>query len=345
MTPIRVNIISESGGFEAQGVHTAFVDMVEALQARSEVQVLVNSDEPADILHAHTFGWGYWKRRSAFRGRRVMTAHVIPDSFKGSLIGWQLWMPIANWYLKFAYNSADVVLGVAPHVKDELQKIGVSTPIDVLTNPVNEARFHVDPAFRVEGRKRLGLPAGAKVCLSVGQIQPRKGVKDFIEAGRLCPEMVFVWLGGRPFKGLTDAVAELDQAIAGAPPNVRFPGTVPLEDMRLYYSAADLFFFPSLQENCALAINEAMACGIPMLLRDNAEYPPLYGRGNYLTALGAAGYAAQVRRFFEDAGEQAKLREASLQVAKNFSVKTYAEFLVQLYTKMLQRSSARTDRP
>ena len=34
MPPIRVNIVSESGNFEAQGVHTAFVDMVEALRKR-----------------------------------------------------------------------------------------------------------------------------------------------------------------------------------------------------------------------------------------------------------------------------------------------------------------------
>jgi 1,2-diacylglycerol-3-alpha-glucose alpha-1,2-galactosyltransferase len=335
MSPLRINIVSESGGFEAQGVHTAFVDMVEALRARPEVLVLVNSGEPADILHAHTFGWGYWGRRRAYPGRRIMTAHVIPDSFKGSLVGWRLWMPLANWYLKLAYNSAEVVLAVAPHVKEELVKIGVRRPIEVLTNPVNEARFYVDPAFRAEGRRRLGLPEDAKVCLGVGQIQPRKGIRDFIETGRLCADTVFVWLGGRPFKGLTDGVAELDRAMASAPPNVRFPGTVPLEDMRLYYSAADLFFFPSLQENCALAINEAMACGIPMLLRDNPEYPPLYGDGHYLKALDPAGYAAQTGRFFGDGAERARLRQASLDVARRFSVASYAEFLVRLYERMM----------
>ena len=61
--------------------------------------------------------------------------------------------------------------------------------------------------------------------------------------------------------------------------------------MPYYYSAADLFFFPSWQENCALAINEAMACGIPMLLKDNIEYEPLYGKDSYLKATDAQGYA------------------------------------------------------
>ena len=336
MPPIRVNIVSESAGFEAQGVHTAFVDMVEALKKRPEVELLVNVPDKGDILHAHTFGPLYWTKRSQYPGRRIMTAHVIPASFKGSLIGWQLWMPMAERYLRFAYNSAAVVLAVAPHVKDDLKRIGVTTRIEVLTNPVNEARFYVDPAFRVEGRKRLGLPDEAKVAISVGQIQPRKGVAEFIETARLCPDVTFVWLGGRPFKGFTADVKGLDAKIAAATPNVRFPGTVALEDMRYYYSAADLFFFfPSWQENCALAINEAMACGIPMLLKDNLEYAPLYGSENYLKASDPQGYAWQIQAFFADAKLRHTLSQASLQVAKGFSVTTYADFLVKLYQELV----------
>jgi 1,2-diacylglycerol-3-alpha-glucose alpha-1,2-galactosyltransferase len=335
MPPIRVNIISESGGFKAQGVHTAFVDMVEALKRRPEVECLVNVAELGDILHAHTFGPAYWTRRHKYKGRRVMTAHVIPDSFKGSLIGWQLWMPIAEWYLKVAYNSAEVVLAVAPHVKTELQRIGVKCRIEVLTNPVNVDRFYVDPNLRVQGRAKLGLKPDQKVALSVGQVQPRKGVAEFIETAKACPDVTFFWFGGRPFGGLTDAVKALDAAIAGAPPNVQFPGTVDLEDMPAIYSASDLLFFPSWQENCALAINEAMACGVPMLLKDNPEYPPLYGADNYLKASDPAGYASQIQRFFGDEALRRDLGQRSVATASQFSVTHYADFLVKLYQQLM----------
>jgi 1,2-diacylglycerol-3-alpha-glucose alpha-1,2-galactosyltransferase len=335
MPPIRVNIISESGNFEAQGVHTAFVDMVGALKKRPEVEVLVNSTERADILHAHTFGPSYWLKRHRYKGRRVMTAHVIPASFKGSLVGWRLWMPLAEMYLNRAYNSAEVVLAVAPHVKTDLQRIGVKTRIEVLTNPVNVERFHLDPARRVVGRKRLGIAADAKVAVCVGQVQPRKGVSEFIDAAKLCPDVTFLWYGGRPFGRLTDSVKALDQQIATAPANVRFAGTVTLDDMPYVYSASDLLFFPSWQENCALAINEAMACGIPMLLKDNPEYPPLYGAENYLKASDPAAYAAQIRRLFEDPALYADLSRRSVEVASHFSVVKYADFLVGLYQGLM----------
>jgi 1,2-diacylglycerol-3-alpha-glucose alpha-1,2-galactosyltransferase len=334
--PIRVNIISESGGFKAQGVHTAFVDMVDALKKRPEVECLINSKERAQILHAHTFGPAYWTQRHKYKGRRVMTAHVIPDSFKGSLVGWKLWMPIAEWYLKVAYNSAEVVLAVAPHVKADLERIGVKARIEVLTNPVNVDRFYVDPVLREKGRAKLGLKPGERMALSVGQVQPRKGVAEFIDTAKLCPDVTFLWFGGRPFGGLTDAVKALDAKIAAATPNVRFPGTVDLEDMPAIYSACDLFFFPSWQENCALAINEAMACGIPMLLKDNPEYPPLYGGDNYLKASDPAGYAAQIHRYFSDEALRQDLSKRSVSTAAKFSVVQYADFLVRLYQDLMK---------
>jgi 1,2-diacylglycerol-3-alpha-glucose alpha-1,2-galactosyltransferase len=341
MPPIRVNVVSESGGFAAQGVHTAFVDMVESLKGRPEVEVLVNSNEPADILHAHTFGPAYWARRRRHPGRRVMTAHVIPDSFKGSLIGWRLWMPLAEVYLKFAYNSAERVLAVAPHVKTDLERIGVRSKIDVLTNPVNQRRFHPDAALRAEGRRILGLGETDRVALGVGQVQPRKGVAEFIETAALCPDVKFFWFGGRPFGSLTDSVKSLNAKIHAAPPNVKFPGTVALDAMPALYSAADIFFFPSWQENCALAINEAMACGVPMLLKDNAEYPALYGAGHYLKALTPQGYALALGSFFADGGLRRDLVRDSLEVAKRFSVELYADFLVRLYTELMNGTPGR----
>jgi 1,2-diacylglycerol-3-alpha-glucose alpha-1,2-galactosyltransferase len=339
MPPIRVNVVSESGGFEAQGVHTAFVDMIESLKSRPEVEVLVNSRQRADILHAHTFGPAYWARRRHYKGRRVMTAHVIPDSFKGSLIGWRLWMPIAEAYLKFAYNSAERVLAVAPHVKTDLERIGVRQRIDVLTNPVNGRRFHLDPALRAEGRKILGLAESDRVALGVGQVQPRKGVAEFIDTAALCPDVKFFWFGGRPFGSLTDSVKSLNKKIETATPNVKFPGTVGLDAMPALYSAADLFFFPSWQENCALAINEAMACGVPMLLKDNPEYPGLYGEGNYLKTSTPESYAAAIRSFFADPKGSKVLAKASLAVAGRFQVEAYAEFLVKLYQELMASTS------
>ena len=338
MKKISVNILSESEGFEAQGVHTAFVDMVEALKARGDVDVFVNSTERCDLLHAHTFGPRYWLRRGPYPGRRLMTAHVVPGSFIGSLALAKYWAPFSDWYLKFSYNSADVVLCVAPQVKRDLEKIGVKTRMEVLTNPVNEARFFVSPEKRAEGRKLLGLGEGEKVCLCVGQIQPRKGVAEFLDTAAALPGVKFVWLGGRPFKRLTADFDALNTRMAHAPKNALFAGVFKLDQMPALYSAADLFFFPSYQENCALAINEAMACGIPMLLRDNPEYAELYG-DSFMKAVDAPGYAGLISQFFDSGELRASYSQKSLLAATKFGVKAFSQRLMEIYSSLLPSSS------
>jgi 1,2-diacylglycerol-3-alpha-glucose alpha-1,2-galactosyltransferase len=267
-----------------------------------------------------------------------LTAHVVPGSFIGSLALAKYWAPLSDWYLKLAYNSADVVLCVAPQVKRDLEKIGVKARMEVLTNPVNESRFFVSPEKRAEGRKLLGLGETEKACICVGQIQPRKGVADFLDTAAALPGIKFFWLGGRPFKRLTADFDALNAKMAQAPKNAVFPGVFKLDQMAALYSASDLFFFPSLQENCALAINEAMACGIHMLLRDNPEYPELYGGDSYLKALDAGGYASEITRFFGDGDLRGSMARKSLEAAKKFSVKAFSENLMRIYQSLSKSS-------
>jgi len=51
-------------------------------------------------------------------------------------------------------------------------------------------------------------------------------------------------------------------------PFVRFLGFVPIETLKVFYRAAELFAFPSLYEGFGLAPLEAMACGTPVVASD-----------------------------------------------------------------------------
>jgi len=49
---------------------------------------------------------------------------------------------------------------------------------------------------------------------------------------------------------------------------VRFLGFVPIETLRVFYSGAEVFAFPTLYEGFGLAPLEAMACGVPVVASD-----------------------------------------------------------------------------
>ena len=100
-----IHVVSETQFImKATGVHTAFMEHIELLKEKNDIEVVVNDEGTGDIFHGHTYGLYYlWKGRK-YKGRRVFTAHVIPDSIKGSLPFWWLFMPFIKVGLKIVYS-------------------------------------------------------------------------------------------------------------------------------------------------------------------------------------------------------------------------------------------------
>jgi 1,2-diacylglycerol-3-alpha-glucose alpha-1,2-galactosyltransferase len=332
-TKLRVNILAEKFIGEANGVTTAVLEMEDALKKRPELEVMVNSSGPYDVLHAHSIGWDYVMKTGKGKTNTVVSAHVVPDSFIGSLIFSRLWRPMARWFLKFVYNRAALVLAVSPTVKRELEKIGVKTPIRVLCNSVDRHKFKPDSDARHAIRGQLGIGMEEKVVISVGQVQPRKGMADFMETARALPRVRFVWVGGRPFGRLTEEYDKMTNLIKNAPSNVIFTGIVPFSEMPRYYAASDIYFMPSFQENFAFATVEGASVKLPLVMRDNPEYPDTL-LGHYLKASDAAGFTAVIRRLVEDPGFFAEWQSHSDALASAYEVGAHTEALVKVYKEI-----------
>jgi 1,2-diacylglycerol-3-alpha-glucose alpha-1,2-galactosyltransferase len=334
MPKLRVNLFFEKFVGEANGVYTAFVEAVDALKKRPDIALSINEKNPdCDVFHAHSIGLKYFLESFKHRRHLVTSAHVVPDSFIGSLILSELWRPIAKHYLRLAFNRAKLVVAVSPIVKSELEKIGVKSEIQVLCNAVDRKKFCSDAAKRAELRKKHSIAQDRFVALCVGQIQPRKGIYDFLETAKKCSDVTFVWVGGRPYGKLTADFAKLTEAVNGAPSNVIFTGAVPFEAMPGYYAMADVYFLPSLQENFAFATIEAASLKLPLLLRDNPEYPPTLF-SHYLKGKSADDFASELKKLHSERSYLARWQGESDALANKYEASAYTENLVKLYRKV-----------
>jgi glycosyltransferase involved in cell wall biosynthesis len=154
--------------------------------------------------------------------------------------------------------AADHVLAPSDYVARTLVEIGVDpSRIHALPFGVRIDRFR--PAERAgnggtDGRLRL---------LFVGQISQRKGVKYLLQAvERLNRSDLELMLVG----GIVGSGAGLKpfRSWFTHRPNV------PHSEVQSLFQSADIFVYPSLHEGSALAILEAMACGLPVITTDNA---------------------------------------------------------------------------
>lgn len=270
---MKIVIISESEfTVQGHGVHTAFVEMTNSLRQQEDITVVTNRRDKADIRHIHTVGPYALFHLLALSGKKVVSAHIIPESLVGSLFGARYWLPLARWYLRWFYNRADLVIAVSKATADQLMAMGVRTKIAVVDNTIDTARYVPLTSAKQTARAELGIERKAWVVVSNGQVQPRKRVDTFIRLARDLPDMKFVWVGGIPFKHTAASYQQMKHIIDRAPDNVVFSGVIPLDSVKQYFWAADVFIMPSDQETFGLAIVEAAASGLPVLLRDIHDY-------------------------------------------------------------------------
>ncbi|MCP9757315.1 glycosyltransferase [Lacihabitans sp. CCS-44] len=328
---MKIHLVS-STDFMAKGtgVHSAFVGMFDLLKEKNDVEVLRNQEGFGDIFHSHSYGLYYFLKSRKYKGRRIHTVHTTPATIKGSVVFPSLVLPFAKLYFKKVFNHADVCIAISPMVEKNLRELGVTSKIINIGNPIDLDKWYPSVEKRVLGRKLIELDIDKKVVLGVGQLQKRKGVEDFIELAEKHPDIYFVWAGSRPFGAITEGVRRINQRIEEAPENVKFIGQVDLENMPNLYAAADVFLFPSYQENSPLSPIEAAATGLPVLFRDLSEYEMLY-ESDYLKAKNNLEFSRLISNVFEDKKYMQYAKELSATLVKQFDKNAIRKKLISLY--------------
>jgi 1,2-diacylglycerol-3-alpha-glucose alpha-1,2-galactosyltransferase len=331
---MKIHVASETQYMvKGNGVHTAFIDHIDLLKSKNDIDIVVNNDGYGDVFHSHTYGPYYFFKGLGYKGRRIHTVHVIPDSIKGSLPFSSFFMPFVKWYFKQVYSYADVCIAISPMVENAILELGAKTEIVRIFNPINTEKWKRTPENRKKGRELLGLSENEFVVLGVGQLQARKGVEDFMDVAEAIPQAKFVWAGGRPFKAMTEGISRIDARIETAPENIQFTGMLELYQMPMIYAAADMMLFTSYQENCPLAPIEAAACGMPVIYRDIEEYKSLYDY-KYLKAKTSNDFIELTKQLMTNKTFYAKGLIISKQLINQFDKNRIREKFVNLYERL-----------
>ena len=264
------------------------------------------------------------------RGRKVVWyGHSTMEDFRGSFRGSDLLAPLFRRWLTFCYGLGDVVLTPTPYSRRLLAGYGLRKPVYSLSNGVDVDFFHPDAAAKDTFRKRYHLGANEKTVISVGHTIARKGLPEFLELARRMPDVRFLWFGWTDPRLVPAAIT---RAIRNAPPNVLFPGFVDRERLREAYQGADVFAFLSHEETEGIVVLEALACGIPTVLRDIPVYDGWLEDRNTVYKASNPG---EFQRIVMDllAGTLPDLTAAGRQAAEERSLETVGERLKDIYRK------------
>ena len=160
-------------------------------------------------------------------------------------------------------------------VSDSLRRLALDLGVAgeralVVSNGVDMERFR--PLPRAEARRQLGIPADARVLVTVGGLVARKGYHRVIEClPRLRQEwgdVVYLAVGGASKEGDDSKILKAQAATAGVGEHVKFLGPLAPDTLSVPLSAADALVLASSNEGWANVLLEAMACGTPVVASD-----------------------------------------------------------------------------
>lgn len=230
-------------------------------------------------------------------------------------------------YLIWAYSLPDIVFSPTAYTRNLLIAYGLPPDkIVVQSNAVDVSMFVADPVRRERYRSQFGLTG-----LAIGNLALvfyRKGVDAFLRLAVEFPRERFIWFG-KVFSPLLVQRKSME-----TPPNVQFTGFV--EDAVAALNALDIFVFPSYEENQGMAILEAAAVGLPIIVRDIPAYEGwLHHEINCLKAKTDEEFKACVDRLLRDDALRQRLSAEARALAQRESIEMLAARLKQRYETLL----------
>jgi len=205
---------------------------------------------------------------------------------------------------KIGIRGADAYTSCSRFLADEVRKkMGVRRPVEVIANGIDLELFDAEES--IDARSRFGLPRDRPVIFFAGRMEKRKGI-------HLCPEIVetilkkhdvaFAFAGSDLFGFVErEMLPRLkSQSLKGS---VHYLGKLSLREVGSCLRQSDVYFIPSLWENCPYSCLEAMAAGRAIVASDAGGLPELIEDGrNGLTANSgdARGFVRQIERLIED---------------------------------------------
>ena len=269
-------------------------------------------------------GWSTFAAQSAIawcRFRRVPYVLVVESHDEGPRPGWR--RTVKGTIVPPIVRGAAGVLVTGTLARRSMVERGAQLEqVRLFANTIDVEAFGEQAdrlaSRRTELRAEVGAGIDDVVVLSVARLGPEKAHDVLIQAAAETgdPRLVLVLVGEGPER------ERLERLAAEAAARVVLLGDRPWEDIVESYVAADVFALLSERETWAVVVNEAAACGLPLVLSDRvgAAHDLLVdGENGFLVPAGDVGAVVNaLRRLAADPDGRARMGDRSRELAQHW---------------------------
>jgi len=303
-----------------------------------------------DIIHSNNefFTMG-WARRIAKKLNipLIHTCHTDFTRFDTEhKIRESLWDHAMAMIIRRRVRYADTLISPSIPHSQMIRRYKVTQPIEVIPSGIDLLRFQHREGEnnRKALRSSLGFTENDCVLVSVCRLASEKrvdqSIDEFFLLSLLEPSARLLLVGAGPkeehLKKQVKSLALEDLVV--------FAGGIPTSEVHQYYQASDIFISSSIRESQGLGFVEAMASGLPVLLRED------HSLGLSVEDFGCGKICPDQRSFVAAASElvsdvkmRKEMSEHSLLASERFSLQQWAEALLLTFEAVLDKSHKHND--
>lgn len=267
---------------------------------------------------------------------RCKTVTTIPDiayeHFPEAFPRMQrIWM---KQLIRSSAIKADHIITVSEYSKRDIART-YGVPEEKITVTYEGASEEFRPHDKEGAREKLARNYGIEevFILYLGRLQGRKNLARVVEAyarvraAGLPHKLVLAGKRDTLFEPVLARIRELNME-----DNVLLPGYVPAQDVPFFYSAADVFIYPSFFEGFGLPVVEAMACGVPVITSRGSSLEEVAGDAALLVdPLSEDSITSALLQILRDDQLRVRLRRAGLDRSKSFNFEKAAQQTMDVY--------------
>ena len=292
-----------------------------------------------DVVHIHAI-WNYPTWMAMKEAKRAGVPYMVAP--QGSLEAWALGRSAKLKRLygvlgeRRFYDDASAMQALTENEAAQCRAFGIAAPCEILPNGVDLAGID---AATVKGRglnERLGLDSEAKVLLFLGRVFPKKGldvlIPAFAEVARNLPDWHLVVAGDDSGTGYRKVMEDVASASEGAE-RIHFIGEVRGDDKFAALKSAQAFALTSYSEGLPVAVVEAMACGLPVLVTPGCNVPEVAeADAGWVCNADQKAVAETLKQMLSSGGElESRGEKARCLVEAKFTWPIIAERSIEIY--------------
>ena len=221
--------------------------------------------------------------------------------------------------------------------KEQVVKLGYETPVVVAPNGIEPAPFEALPD-PTEFIQRFPVLEGKRIILFLGRLHAKKGLdilaRSFSTIARRFEDTVLLVVG--PNKFGTQEKMESILSSEGLLDRTVFTGLLTGEDKLAAMSCADLFVLPSHSDVLGIAVLEAMAAQLPVVITKGCEFPEASEHGAGLVVeTDEAPITEAITKLLSDADLCKRMgQQGHKLVTKHYTWQAAAATMANLYTDL-----------